>query len=199
MIPAKIPQLGGLSVECWLTEEHTREMEVTENPIEFGSPIVDHAFVKAQELVVEFGVSNLPLGAITDSFGGRGTNRIERAREMLFAMQDSRQLLTIQTITGGIYKDMLLKKITWRTDKKSVHAVKFALTLKELRITQTQETQYTPIPVESKTKKQVDAPKKKGEKPAKDLAGDKAKSDAAAKQEAANSEAKGTLLYRISN
>lgn len=194
MIPAKIPQLGGLSVECWLTEEHAREMEVTENPIEFGSPVVDHAFVKAQELVVEFGVSNLPMGAITDSFGGRGTNRIERAREMLFAMQDSRQLLTIQTITGGIYKDMLLKKITWRTDKKSVHAVKFALTLKELRITQTQETQYTPIPVESKTKKQTDSAKKKGEKPAKET-----KSDAADKQEAANKEAKGSLLYRILN
>lgn len=215
MIPAKIPQLGSLEVECWLNEEHTRELEVTENPIEFGSPIVDHAFVKAQELVVEFGVSNLPIGLITDQFGGRGTDRIQRAREMLFAMQDQRQMLTVQTITGGLYRDMLLKRISWRSDKKSVHAVKFALTLKEVKITQTETTQYTPIPVEPRTAKQTQAPVKRGEKPATALPSangqgnsggnsgnssqQQAKAQAASKQEAANQAARGSILSSILN
>lgn len=204
MIDGRIPLLGGIAVECWLAEEHTRELEVTENPVEIGAPIVDHAFVKPQMLVVEFGVSNTPLGMINDAFGGRGTDRIGFARDLLFELQSTRTLLLIETLTGGDYPRMLLQKITWRTDKKTVHAVRFSLTLKELLLTATAQTQYTPLPAEAKTKKQTDPAKKKGEKPAKALDGksssdDKAKADAAAKQEAANTGAKGSILYGILN
>ena len=47
-IKAKIPQLGDLVADVWVSERHRRDMEVTQNPVEFGSPVTDHAFVKAQ-------------------------------------------------------------------------------------------------------------------------------------------------------
>lgn len=209
MIYGRIPLLGGIAVECWVAEEHTRELEVTENPVEFGAPIVDHAFVKPQGLVVEFGVSNTPLGMINDAFGGRGTDRIGFARDLLFELQSTRTLLLVETLTGGNYARMMLQKITWRADKKTVNAVRFSLTLKEVLFVATAQTEYTPLPAEAKTKKQTDPAKKKGEKPAKALdakagdakssSADKSKAAAAAKQESANKGAKGSILYGILN
>jgi hypothetical protein len=203
MIYGRIPLLGGIAVECWVAEEHTRELEVTENPVEFGAPIVDHAFVKPQGLVVEFGVSNTPLGMINDAFGGRGTDRIGFARDLLFELQSTRTLLLVETLTGGNYARMMLQKITWRADKKTINAVRFSLTLKEVLFVATAQTQYTPLPAEAKTKKQTADPKKKGEKPARELttgkSGDQAKADAASKQAAANQAAKGSILYRVLN
>jgi hypothetical protein len=201
MIYGRIPLLGGIAVECWLAEEHTRELEVTENPVEIGAPIVDHAFVKPQELVVEFGVSNTPLGFISDDFGERGTDRIGFARDLLFDLQSNKALLVVETLTGGNYARMLLQKITWRTDKKTVNAVRFSIKLKELILSSTAETQYTALPAEAKTKKKIAKAKKKGEKPAKELSKssekDKGKSDKAAKAEGDIKQAKGSILSRI--
>ena len=186
---AKIPQLGSLMADCWLAEEHGREMEITENPIEFGAPITDHAFVKPRELVVEFGVTNTPL---TENliFGASGTDRIERAREILFKFQDDKTFLSVQTLTGGRYERLLIQSVNWRTDSMNPQSVTYALKLKEVKITQTQTTTYTPLPAEERVAQQTSATKKAGEKSAKKLdataktasSEDKAKATAAKKQ-----------------
>lgn len=186
---AIIPQLNGITADCWLAEEHGREMEITENPIEFGSPITDHAFVKPRELVVEFGVTNTPL---TENliFGVSGTDRIERAREILFKLQDDKTFLSVQTLTGGKYERLLIKSVNWRTDSKNPQSVTYALKLKEVKITQTQTTTYTPLPAEKRVAQQTSTTKKAGEKSAKKLdvtaktasSEDKAKATAAKKQ-----------------
>lgn len=115
---AIIPLLSDLKADCWVSEEHTRELEITENPIEFGAPITDHAFLKNRELIVEFGVSNSPLRENL-VFGDYGTNRIKRARELLFKLQDEKKELTVQTLTGGKYERLLIQTISWRTDSKN--------------------------------------------------------------------------------
>lgn len=165
-----IPYLGGLRADCWKSEDHTRELEVTENPVESGLNVNDHAFRKPQELTIEFGVSNHPLPIdttfSTDNFFGEfGTDRVGKARDLLFWMQDDKVFLEVITLGGGTYKNMLLKKISWRTDIRMRQAAIFTLTLKELIVTSTKTIKYKPKA--AKTKQQTSKKTDKGEVPAK--------------------------------
>lgn len=198
-LQAIIPQLNGITADCWISEEHARDLEVTENPIEFGAPVTDHAFVKPQELVVEFGVTNTPL-ADNLVFGATGTNRIERARELLFSLQDNRTFLSVQTLTGGKYERLLIQSIGWRTDSSNTQSATFTLRLKEVKVVATQTTAYTPLPAEKRVAQQTSKKVKSGEKSAKDISQDKAKADVAKKQEDAIKAAKGvrgSAVYEI--
>lgn len=149
-IKAKIPQLGDLVADVWVSERHRRDMEVTQNPVEFGSPVTDHAFVKAQSLSVSFGVSNTPL---VDNEAFTDIDRVEEARLKLYDLQNNKTFLTVSTITGGEYANMLLTGIGWSTDDSNPHAVIFDLDLEEVIIVTTEQTEYQALPAEKKTEK----------------------------------------------
>ena len=172
MLKATIPQLGDLTADVWIDERHRREMELTQNPIEFGSPITDHAFIKAQSLAVRFAVSNTPL---VDNPTFSDTDRVAEARNKLYELQDSKQFLTVKTVTGGEYKNMMLTGIGWSTDSSNPHATIFDLDLEEVIIVTTQQTEYQALPPEVKTQKQTDTTKKRGELPKNELSGDDTK------------------------
>jgi len=166
MLKATIPQLGDLIADVWVSERHRREMELTQNPIEFGSPVTDHAFVKAQSLSVTFGVSNTPL-ADNDSF--TDTDRVDEARQKLYELQNSKTFLSVKTINGGEYKNMMLVGIGWSTDDSNPHAVTFDLDLEEVIIVTTEQTEYQALPAEEKTEQKTKPTSKRGEKPKKKL------------------------------
>ena len=172
MLKATIPQLGDLTADVWVDERHRREMELTQNPIEFGSPITDHAFVKAQTLAVRFAVSNTPL---VNNTTFSDADRVAEARERLYELQDSKQFLTVQTVTGGAYKNMMLTGIGWSTDSSNPHATIFDLDLEEVIIVTTQQTEYQALPPEVKTQKQTETTKKRGELPKNKLSDDDTK------------------------
>lgn len=166
MLKATIPQLGDLIADVWVSERHRREMEVTQNPVEFGSPVSDHAFVKAQSLSVTFGVSNTPL---VDNETFTDTDRVDEARQKLYELQNSKTFLTVKTITGGEYNNMLLTGIGWSTDDSNPHAVTFDLDLEEVIIVTTEQTEYQAQPAEPKTEKKTKPTSKRGTKPKKKL------------------------------
>lgn len=169
-IKANIPQLGDLVADVWVSERHRRDMEVTQNPVEFGSPVTDHAFVKAQSLSVSFGVSNTPL---VDNEAFTDIDRVEEARLKLYDLQNNKTFLTVSTITGGEYANMLLTGIGWSTDDSNPHAVIFDLDLEEVIIVTTEQTEYQALPAEKKTEKKTKPTSKRGTKPKKKLETDK--------------------------
>lgn len=166
MLKAKIPQLGDLVADVWVSERHRREMEVTQNPVEFGSPVSDHAFVKAQSLSVSFGVSNTPL---VDNDAFTDIDRVDEARTKLYELQNSKTFLNVKTINGGEYNNMLLTGIGWTTDENNPHAVIFDLDLEEVIIVTTEQTEYQALPAEPKTKKKTKPTSKRGTRPKKQL------------------------------
>lgn len=168
MLKATIPQLGDLIADVWVSERHRREMEVTQNPVEFGSPVTDHAFVKARSLSVTFGVSNTPL-VDNDTF--TDIDRVEEARLKLYDLQDAKTFLTVKTINGGEYSNMLLTGIGWSADSNNPHAVIFDLDLEEVIIVTTEQTEYQALPAEPKTEKKTKPTSKRGEKPKRKLEG----------------------------
>lgn len=172
MLQAKIPQLSTLVADVWVEERHRREMEVTQNPIEFGAPITDHAFVKPRSLSVTFGVTNTPLLA-EDEEPPLVADRVEEMRLKLYELQDNKSFLVVNTITGGQYPNCLLTGIGWTTDVNNPHAVIFDLDLEEVIVTFTEQANYQPLPPEIKTKKKTEPTKKRGERPKKSLSSSK--------------------------
>lgn len=160
MIRGKIPQLGELTADVWVSERHRREVEATQNPIEYGSPITDHAFVKARTLSVRFGVTNTPF---TDNRSFSGDDRVDDARNKLFAIQDNAALLTVSTISGGYYENCLLVGIGWETDSKNPHATIFDLELEEIIITSTEKIEYQPLSADERTDGKASTTQKRGE------------------------------------
>lgn len=160
MIKGRIPRLAGLTADVWVDERHRRELEVTSNPVEFGAPITDHAFLKPRGLSVTFGVTNTPLSS-NSSFVG--SDRVAEARDKLFALQDSGELLTVETISGGRYDNCLITSIGWTTDSKSPHSVIFDLELQEIQIVKTRITEYEPMPIDEETSDKASTTKKRGE------------------------------------
>lgn len=160
MIKGKIPQLGELTADVWVSERHRRELEATKNPIEYGSPITDHCFVKARTLSIRFGVTNTPF---TDNTSFVSNDRVADARDKLFAMQDTPTLLTVFTITGGYYENCLLVGIGWETDSRNPNATIFDLELEEIIIATTEKIEYQPLPADERTGDKASTTKKRGE------------------------------------
>ena len=147
ILKGRVPKLGSLTADVWVEERHRREMEVTQNPVEYGSPITDHAFIRARKLAVMFKVSNTPINS-SGSFGG--TDRVADARKKLFMLQDKKEFLDVFTVTGGEYKNCLLTGIGWSTDSNNPDAVIFELDLEEIIVTSTKKTSYEPQPADER-------------------------------------------------
>ncbi|MGP9557216.1 phage baseplate protein [Psychrobacter sp. AOP7-A1-24] len=160
MLQGNIPQLQDLTADVWVEERHRREVEVVKNPIEFGSPITDHSYVKARTLSVSFGVTNTPL-ASNSSFSGN--DRIAQAREKLYKLQDESVFLTVNTINGGEYENCLLSAIGWTTDVNNPHSIIFELEMEEVIITGTKKTTYQPLPADERTAGKTSSTEKRGE------------------------------------
>ncbi|MCI3877562.1 phage baseplate protein [Acinetobacter higginsii] len=134
-------------------------------------------------------LTNTPLH-FNDTLGFDGQSRIDSAREILFKKQTDREFLTAETITGGLYQNLLIKTISWRTDSNNPNSITFALTLKEVLVTATETTTYSPSSEEKRVQDQTSKTVKTGEKSATKLDSkdktvtvqDKTKAQAAQKQ-----------------
>lgn len=58
----EIGMYGGIVLDCTLSEDHTYQADVTENPIEDGSVVADHVNLKPIKLKIDGLVSDSPLG-----------------------------------------------------------------------------------------------------------------------------------------
>lgn len=112
-----------------VSEQHTSEIRLTKNPVEYGADIVDHAFRLPMKLVVKGVITNSPFikqylnripgsseSGISGQVGGTFTGqRIMEAYQGLLDIQFEMRPLTIQT---GLmdYDNMILTKVSTPND-----------------------------------------------------------------------------------
>lgn len=153
---AILRNVGGLVFDATLREAHTSEIELTENPIELGSEVSDHMYVKPKKLTICAGVSNTTLhDLVDDQFAG--DSRMQAAFDLLTNLQESGEPFSIQT---GLrfYPQMMCLCIRAEQDKDTDDVLYFEADFKAVEIVSTQTVTYTPKKVRTGT-----APKKKGE------------------------------------
>ena len=111
--------IGPVSINCILSEKHTSEIEITENPIETGAKISDHAYIKPKKVALEIADQNA-----TATYNA------------LIAFQESR--VPFYLVTGlKVYSNMLVKAINPERDKIYSNVLRATVDLQEVLIVDT--------------------------------------------------------------
>lgn len=145
LIFAKRRSIMGIFPDVVVQEQHTDELMITEHPVERGSPISDHAYMKPVELQMDIGWSE-SAGRLNDLLGdgfiGKligGTPSLILVYEGLRLLQRMAEPLIIST-GKRLYTNMLIQSIQVTTDKESENTLMVKLKLRQVIITTTQET-----------------------------------------------------------
>ena len=199
---AIVRSMGGLVFDAVFEETHEAELEVTDNPVETGIVVSDHAFMKPLKVTLSAGVSDTPLkgwgggyqiaqGALSGGGSGAGkdfwsrsaTNdpfasdagRSKRAYELLTELQKRAEPFDLQTGLK-LYKNMVCTSVRTSQDKDSSGALLFTAELREVIVVYTQVVKYPPRKPGA-TKRQASAKKDKGEQQGKEVTSKQEKSD----------------------
>lgn len=144
---AIIRRMGALVFDAVFEETHDSELSVTDNPVETGVVISDHAFMLPLGLNINAGVSDSPLHeTFNDPYSGN--KRSVKAYELLTALQRSAEPFDVQTGLK-LYRNMVCQKITTLQDKESAGALIFSAQLREVIIVKTEQVKYKSRTVKS--------------------------------------------------
>jgi hypothetical protein len=171
---AIIRSMGGLVFDAVFEETHQADLEVTDNPVETGVVVSDHAYMKPLSVTLCCGVSDIVLNQIntTDAFAS-DASRSKKAFELLTELQKKAKPFDLQTGLK-LYKNMICTSIRTSQDKDTSNALVFEATLREVLIVYTQAVKYPPRKAGG-TKRQAGAKKDKGEQQGKEVSDQKKK------------------------
>lgn len=117
--------IGALQIDAVISENHESLMVITDNPVEQGSNVNDHAYVEPKRVTLDIANNNA-----ADSYTD------------LLRIQASRQPLTI--VTGlVVYTNMLIESINATRDKRTSRILSAQVSFKEVIIVGTQSVQAT--------------------------------------------------------
>lgn len=138
--------------DCVVRESHSSELTVTENPVETGVVIADHAFMNPLRLEIEAVVGEIWLhskdasGADVPDVdwlrGGQSTRPVT-AFDLLQQLQESAEPFSVQTVLR-LYTNMVVKTLSTDQDKDSVGVLHFRAGLCEVKRVSTETVTFTP-------------------------------------------------------
>nr|WP_318381256.1 hypothetical protein [uncultured Enterobacter sp.] len=139
MLKLQSRSVGVLVPSAVVTEKHTDTLVVTDQPVESGASLSDHAWMKPGEVVMvclfASGGSLLDFKDTRD-VGISYQMSPQETYQQLLALQKSRQPFDV--ITGKrTYSNMLMTSLVVDTDSKSEYALKCTLTLREVLFSDT--------------------------------------------------------------
>jgi hypothetical protein len=100
--------------DAYFNINHESNLAITQHPIQTGASISDHAYMEAQQLTFEIGMSDvmqdLPYSGVVSFNNGDSSSRSVNAYQTLRNLQADR--VPIDVITRlGTYKNMLIESI----------------------------------------------------------------------------------------
>lgn len=129
--------IGGFVADVTVREIHDDELGVSENPVEQGADITEHAFKKPARLRVLCAYSNSSPQADGDS------NYVQEAYENFLGLQANLQPFDV--VTGKrLYTDMVIRLLHTETDEKTENALFLEVDLMQIIIVQTQAVSVPP-------------------------------------------------------
>lgn len=146
---AKIQQI---EVDAVLSEEHVFDSEITENPIEDGTPVSDNQVLLPVILNMECRVSDATANLAKLNYPGRSNE----AYKEIVALQKKKETITV--VTGiNVYENMLIKRIGIPRASRDGNSIRFSLVMKEILVVGTdaatnrdliaEDVQHTALPL----------------------------------------------------
>lgn len=137
--------IGGIVIDCFVRENHSSRVKITEFPIEIGVNISDHRIIQPRELEIIGIVSDIPpnfLKLTLPSFGSTTTTRSIGAYNQLSQLQIAGEPFNV--LTGlRLYENVLIEELYVDRDKDTSGGLYFSCRMREMIII---TNQYTTIP-----------------------------------------------------
>lgn len=141
--------LGGIQLDSVIEESHDNTVQLTQNPVEDGVDISDHAIVRPKKVRLKAIVTDSPLGAaaftqiidsITSLFGSSTESNITRSQQaykLLVLLMENREPIVVTTRLV-VYDNMVITSIKVTQDKDTSRAVFLDIGLEQVIITESQ-------------------------------------------------------------
>lgn len=140
---AVLRSMGGIVFDAIFEETHASELEVTDNPVETGVTVSDHAFMRPLRLSLVGGVSDTPLQQAPGDPFASDAGRSKRAYELLTELQRKAEPFDVQTGLK-LYSNMVCERINTSQDKDTANVLFFYADLREVIIVNTETVTYPP-------------------------------------------------------
>lgn len=137
--------IGGYEIDCAEAEEHVRDSDVTDHPVEKGADTADNIRARAIALTVTGIVTNTPVGPIADRRGDRDANGMlvfnpaDDALAWLEAIRLRREPVTVVT-SKETYAQMAMEKLSFTVDSKTGDAFRFRASFKQVALVTNERT-----------------------------------------------------------
>ena len=136
--------IGGYFFDGIMSIRHSRELKITENPVETGASIVDHSYVKPATLTMQVLMSDVHRSIYPGQFDG-AKSRSLAAWDVLKKIQESRIPCSVFTPLG-LYNNMLIATIDTTENSKTVHGLNATVTLQEIPIARVKTVKISSAP-----------------------------------------------------
>lgn len=142
-------KIGEIEIMATLEEIHTDTTQISENPIEVGAPITDHAFNRPSELLLRCGWSDSSFTALAGTVsalftGGEvGDKYTDGIYSQLLALKEAREPFDVIT-SARQYTNMLISSLRLDRDKETSNALLITATLQQVLIVYTAATTLPP-------------------------------------------------------
>lgn len=127
--------VGGWFFDAVVNTDYSRELYITENPVETGADLSDFAYLKPVKLVMQIKMSDVATSRIQGQFTG-GKTRSLQAFQVLATLQGNKIPVNVMTRIGG-FKNMLVQSISIPDDIKTQNGLMCTVILQEIFVAQT--------------------------------------------------------------
>lgn len=124
--------IAGYFFDGFMSVSHERKLTITQNPVETGASVVDHAYVNPSTVTMKIMMSDVHQSIIPGQFSDL-TFRHTSAWAILKQIQESRIPVDIFTKLG-YYKNMLIESISAEDTKETFRALDATVTLVEIPV-----------------------------------------------------------------
>lgn len=123
--------IDGFPIDATVSENHEREAEVSEYPVEKGSDTTDNRRRKNLRVTMEGIVSDTPIGAIARHQTRQSGIPSDTAYKKLVALDGSDETVTIVS-SKGVFKNMLMTSLEFPAEGAEPHQLHFRAQFKQV-------------------------------------------------------------------
>lgn len=126
--------IGGWFFDAFFKMTHTSRLTITDQPVQTGAALTDHAFLQPRELTMEIGMSDVATSYVPGQFSD-GWSRSVTAYQVLKDLQSMR--VPIQLLTRlGLYENMLIEVLSVPDDYTTRYGLRATVTFREILVAQ---------------------------------------------------------------
>ena len=136
--------IGGWFFDAYLKMTHTSRLTITDQPVQTGAALTDHAFLQPRELSMDIGMSNVAKSFVPGQFSG-GYSRSVNAFKVLKELQQLRVPIQVHTRLG-LYENMLIEVLSAPDDYTTLEGLRCTVTFREILVAQVKTVKISARP-----------------------------------------------------